>query len=69
LYNRCTAFFSVSSGLSNACNTSHCRKDIKWIETVNSPSVTSAPLRTENKMFWYDNDVDRYIKMLASNGL
>ncbi len=69
LFNRCDMFFSVSSGLSNACNTNHCKTDVKWIETVNSPSVTSAPLRSSNKIFWYDNDIPKFIAMLSNNDI
>lgn len=69
LYNRCQAFLSISSGLSNACNTDHCRRDVKWIETVNSPTVTSAPLYTEGKTFYYKNDIPAFVRMLAKSGL
>jgi len=64
LFNRCYAFFSVSSGLSNACNTNWCRNDVKWFETVNSTSVTSAPIREKGKVFWLENDQEAFIKML-----
>lgn len=64
LFNHCQAFFSVSSGLSNACNTNWCKKDIKWFEVVNSPAVTSAPIRSSGKVFWYDNDITAFISML-----
>lgn len=67
LYNRCQIFFSISSGLSNACCTDHCRTDKRWVETVNSPTVTSAPLRSEGKIFWYDNNINNFIKMLKDN--
>lgn len=69
LHNRCNAFFSVSSGLSNAANTNHCRKDLLWFEVVNDHTVTSAPLRTDNKVFWYKNDINAFTKMLAEKGL
>lgn len=69
IFNRCDAFFSVSSGLSNACNTNWCKKDIKWFEAVNSPAVTSAPIRSEGKHFWYKNDIDGYMRLIMNNGL
>lgn len=69
LFNRCDGFFSVSSGLSNACNTNWCKKDKLWIETVNSDAVSSAPIRSEGKTFWTDNHVGRFIDMLKSRGI
>lgn len=68
LFNKCNAFLSVSSGLANACNTNHCRKDLIWIETVNDDTVNSAPLRTNNKTFWYKNDINAFIEMLTEKG-
>lgn len=67
LFNRCQIFFSVSSGLSNACNTNWCKKDITWIETTNSESATSAPIRKEGKIFWYKNDRKIFLEMLQDN--
>lgn len=64
LFNRCDKFFSVSSGLSNTCNTNWCKKDIEWIEVINSEVVSSAPIRTDRKKFWYDNDINRFIDTL-----
>lgn len=69
LYNRCDVFFSVSSGLSNACNTNHCATNKQWIETVNSYTVTSAPLRTNNKIFWYDQNLTKFVAMLNNIGV
>lgn len=69
LFNRCQVFLSISSGLSNACNTDWCKNDIKWIETVNSAAITSAPIRSDGKIFWHDNNIERFIKMLEVNGL
>ena len=69
LFNRCQIFMSVSSGLSNACNTDWCKDDIKWIETVNSHAVTSAPIRKKDKIFWLENDLDKFKKMLSENGI
>jgi ADP-heptose:LPS heptosyltransferase len=69
LYNRCSAFISVSSGLSNICNTDYCRKDLKWFEVVNSNTVTSAPLRIDDKIFWYKNDINAFTQILEQNGL
>lgn len=69
LYNLCDGFFSVSSGLSNVCNTNWCKKDKLWIETVNSPAVTSAPIRSVNKLFWHDNNIGNFLNMLQDNNL
>lgn len=66
LFNHCQAFFSVSSGLSNVCNTNWCKKDIKWFEVINSPVVTSAPIRSDGKTFWLENNLDAFINMLKS---
>lgn len=69
LYNRCDGFFSVSSGLSNICNTNYCKKDKLWIETVNGPSVTSAPIRAAGKRFWHENNLHNFLDMLQANNL
>lgn len=69
LFNRCQIFFSVSSGLSNACNTDWCRKDTRWIEVINSKTVTSAPIRRSNKIFWYSNNIQEFKKMLMDNSI
>ncbi len=74
LFNRCQIFFSVSSGLSNACNTNWCRKDTIWIETINGDghggsTVSSAPIRSEGKIFWHDNNVDGFINMLIGRDI
>lgn len=69
LFNRCQIFFSVSSGLSNACNTNWCKKDVKWIETINSDAASSAPIRREGKIFWMDNNLDNFINMLIAQGI
>lgn len=61
IFNRCDAFFSVSSGLSNACNTNWCKKDGKWIEVTNSRACSSAPIRSEGKLFWHKNDLNAFI--------
>lgn len=69
LYNRCDAFFSVSSGLSNACNTNWCKKDKIWVETINSDAVSSAPIRREGKIFWMQHNLDGYLNMLRDRGI
>jgi hypothetical protein len=69
LFNRCQAFFSVSSGLSNACNTNWCKNDITWVETTNADSVTSAPIRNDGKIFWYQDDRGAFLKMLKDRGI
>lgn len=67
LFNRCQVFFSVSSGLSNACNTDWCKNDITWVETTNSDSVTSVPIRKSGKIFWHQNNRKTFLAMLQSN--
>lgn len=62
LYNNCDRFFSVSSGLSNACNTNWCKNDIQWIEIVNSTVCSSAAVRSEGKTFWYENNLQKFLK-------
>jgi len=69
LFNKCQAFFSVSSGLSNACNTNACRTDVLWFEVTNSPAVTSAPIRSTGKHFYHGNDIQEYIGILSNNGV
>lgn len=64
LFNRCDKFFSVSSGLSNACNTNWCRNDIEWIETINNWHDSSAPIRSDNKSFWYDQSLSKFLSAL-----
>lgn len=69
VFNHCQIFFSVSSGLSNACNTNWCKKDIKWIEIVNGPGANSAPIRASGKTFYYENNLDGFINMLKDNNI
>lgn len=69
LYNRCHAFFSVSSGLSNACNTNWCRNNVTWVEVVNSLQCSSAPIRAEGKIYWHHNNVNEFIGMLQSRNI
>lgn len=64
LFNHCGAFISISSGLSNACNTNWCKKTGKWIEVVNSEVCSSMPIRREGKVFWHKNDLGTFIKEL-----
>lgn len=68
LFNRCDVFIGVSSGLTNICNTSWCKKNIQWFEAVNSPTVCSAPLRETDKNFFFDDDCDGFIRLLKSVG-
>jgi len=69
LFNRCDMFFSVSSGLSNACNTNWCKNDIVWVESTNSQGCSSFPLRSEGKLFWHDRSVIDFIEMLKDNNI
>lgn len=69
IFNRCQVFFSVSSGLSNACNTNWCKKDIKWVEVVNGSGASSAPIRSTGKIFWYDDNIENFINMLRENDI
>lgn len=66
IFNYCDRFFSCSSGLSNACNTNWCKKDIEWIEIVNSDAISSAPIRSTGKQFWMRNDLPAFMDMLRS---
>jgi hypothetical protein len=65
LYNKCDAFISISSGLSNACNTNWCKNDIIWIEVVNSTACSSYPIRSEGKTFWHQNDLEFFKQQLT----
>lgn len=69
IYNRCDIFFSVSSGLANACHTDYCRKDVKWYETVNSPVCATSVIRSEGKKFHHGSDVGAFINMLKEDGV
>jgi ADP-heptose:LPS heptosyltransferase len=66
LFNECDNFISVSSGLSNACNTDYCKKNIQWIEVVNSLTCSSAAIRKEGKHFWHVNDLNQFIDFLKT---
>lgn len=65
VFNQCECFFSVSSGLSNVCNTNYCKKQIKWIEVVNSLVCSSAAIRKEDKIFWHENDMHKFLAMVG----
>lgn len=68
LFNRCDTFISVSSGLSNACNTNWCKSaSTKWIEVCNSRACSSAAIRDKDKIFWHNNDLEGFIKLLKEN--
>lgn len=69
VFNHCDAFLSISSGLSNACNTNWCKKDGLWFEATNSPVASSNVIRSDNKHFWHDNNLDGYISLLHAHGL
>lgn len=69
LFNHCKAFISISSGLSNACNTDWCKKDIKWFEVINSMAVSSEPMRSTGKIFVLKNDLNEFLSTLSSNEL
>lgn len=66
LFNGCQNFISVSSGLSNACNTNFCKKNINWIEIVNSRTCSSAAIRSDNKTFWHENDLDKFCEFMKN---
>ena len=65
IFNHCHAFISVSSGLSNTCNTQWCRKDIQWFEAVSSTDCDSYPLRSVGKQFFYEQQPEKFVKLLA----
>lgn len=69
LFNKCSHFFSISSGLSNACNTNWCKNDIVWIETTAGDGCTSAPVRKDGKVFWHKNDLKMFMSMLRGLGI
>lgn len=69
IFNRCDVFFSVSSGLANACHTDYCRKDVKWYEVVNSPACSTSVIRSEGKKFHHGSDVHEFIKLLEGDGV
>lgn len=60
LYNRCDVFWSCSSGLANACTTSWC-KPKPWVEVINHTSVNTAPVRSDMKRFWYENNLEKFL--------
>lgn len=68
IFNKCDTFICVSSGLTNACNTSGCKTTGNWFEVINSEVVASAPIRRENKHFWYDKNLAGFINYLKENG-
>lgn len=69
IFNHCEGFISVSSGLSNACNTNWCKKDIKWFEVVNSITCSSAAIRKDGKSFIHSNDINAFINKLKEQNL
>lgn len=65
LFNKCDAFISVSSGLSNACNTDWCQEsETKWFEVANSRTCSSAAIKDKNKNYWFSNDMNGFIELL-----
>lgn len=68
VFNNSDAFISVSSGLSNACNTNWCKKSVKWFEVVNSITCSSAAIRSDNKTFWHKG-LDGFIELLKGTEL
>lgn len=64
MYDHCDAFISVSSGLSNACNTQQRRPVKHWFEVVNSMACSSNVVRTNEKAFWLENDQNAFCAML-----
>lgn len=66
IYDNCDAFISVSSGLSNACNTQQRRKVKHWFEVINSLTCSSNVVgTTEYKTFWHKNDVNEFCEHLT----
>lgn len=65
VYNRSDLFISVSSGLSNACNTNWCKNRPQWLEVVNSITCSSAAIRKEGKKFWHGN-LNGFIELLKN---
>ncbi len=68
VYDRCHAFISTSSGLSNVCNTQERRTDLAWYEVINNLSCSSFPVRSEGKVFWTSGDLGGFVEKLRSDG-
>lgn len=67
LFNSSDLFISVSSGLSNACNTSWCKNDIKWFEVVNSKTCSSSAIRESGKHFYHSSNLEGFMSLLKKN--
>ena len=65
-YDHSDAFISVSSGLSNACNTQQRKIIPTWIEVVNSLTCSSNVIRSTGKTFWHDNNLQNFCDFIAN---
>lgn len=68
IYDHCDVFISVSSGLSNACNTNQrTHNNKKWIEVVNSLVCSSKAVGpTDHKTFWHNNNLNEFTQYLSN---
>jgi ADP-heptose:LPS heptosyltransferase len=66
LFDHCEMFFSVSSGLANACNTDGRKRDGVWVEVCNDSTVTTAPIYSQGRTYWHTNNLDGFLAHLAS---
>lgn len=64
IYDHCDCFISVSSGLSNACNTQQRSTKPKWIEVVNSLACSSNVVGSKEKLFWLENNLEKFINKI-----
>lgn len=69
LFDQCAAFFSISSGLANACNVHGRRRDVPWFEVVNDATCSTAPIYNLGRTYWYRNDLAAFLAHLETVGL
>lgn len=65
-YDHSDVFISVSSGLSNACNTQQRKIIPHWLEVVNSLTCSSNVIRSTDKTFWHDNNITHFCDHLTT---
>lgn len=65
-YDHSDVFISISSGLSNACNTQQRKIVPHWLEVVNSLTCSSNVIRSTGKTFWHDNNIIKFCDHLSS---
>jgi len=65
-YDHSDVFISISSGLSNACNTQQRKIIPHWLEVVNSLTCSSNVIRSTGKTFWHDNNITNFCNHIAN---